>query len=207
VKNTAKHYITSDHGIDSSLFGKNEFVGVEAAYHFRKVNDEIFPTAGFDFTLAGEYVRNMQQWDRAYKNAVSSLAIYIPLGRAFSIATRAGGAALLGDADFYDFNTLDGYVNLRGYERERFSGKSVFYNNNEIRCVTNTRNYLFNGKIGLLAFCDQGRAWQPLERSDKWHTGYGGGLILIPFGTAPLTATYCTSVEGNFIQLKAGMFF
>ena len=87
------------------------------------------------------------------------------------------------------------------------SGKTIFYNNNELRWVTNTKNYFYNGKIGLLAFYDDGRVWQPLERSNKWHTGYGGGLILVPFNRIALTGTYCRSSEGNFIQLKAGIFF
>ncbi len=104
-------------------------------------------------------------------------------------------------------NKLGGYVNLRGYDRERFSGKTIFYNNNELRWVTNTKNYFFNGEIGLLAFYDDGRVWQPLERSNKWHTGYGGGLILIPFNKLVLTGTYCISEEAKFLQLKAGLFF
>ena len=57
--------------------------------------------------------------------------------------------------------------------RERFYGKTNFYNNNELRWIKNTHNYLFAGRIGLLAFVDNGRIWQPLELSDKWHTAYG----------------------------------
>jgi len=85
--------------------------------------------------------------------------------------------------------------------------ETMFYNNNELRWITDTKNYFFNGEIGLLAFYDEGRIWQPFEKSNKWHTGYGGGLVLIPFNKVVLTGTYCTSEEGNFIQLKAGMFF
>ena len=137
----------------------------------------------------------------------SALSVYVPLGRSFSIASRVGGATLNGDADFYDLNKLGGYANLRGYDRERFSGKTTFYNNNELRWLTNTKNYFYNGKIGLVAFYDDGRVWQPLETSNKWHIGYGGGVVLIPFDIAALTATYAKSKEGNFIQLKARMFF
>ena len=207
VQETAGSFITSDHSIDQSLFEPTGFAGVEAAYHLHKTNSRIFPTAGMDFLLAADYVHNLKETTRSFANVVSALSVYIPLGKSFSIASRAGGAALAGDADFYHLNKLGGYVNLRGYERERFSGKTTFYNNNEIRWVTNTNSYFFNGKIGLLAFYDDGRVWQPLEKSDKWHTGYGAGLILIPFNRAVLTGTYCTSEEGNFLQLKATTFF
>jgi len=207
VQKTNGHFVAVDHSIDTSLFNNNQFGGAEIAYHFRKTNNDKFPTAGINFLVAADYVQDLKQTDRSFTNVVSAVSVYIPLGRSFSLASRAGGAALIGDADFYHLNKLGGYVNLRGYERERFSGKTIFYNNNELRWVTNTKNYFFNGKIGLLAFYDQGRVWQPLEKSNKWHTGYGGGLILIPFGKAVLTGTYAVSEEGSFIMLKASLFF
>jgi len=207
VDKTAGKFVTADHGIDPSLFNSNQFGGAEAVYRFRKTNNDKFPTAGVDFLLAGGYVKNLKETSRSFTNVASALSVYIPLGRSFSVASRAGAATLNGDADFYHLNKLGGYVNLRGYDRERFSGKTIFYNNNELRWVTNTKNYFFNGQIGLLAFYDDGRVWQPLEKSDKWHTGYGGGLILIPFNKLVLTGTYCISEEAKFLQLKAGLFF
>ncbi len=159
------------------------------------------------FFLAADYIQNLSRTNHSFKNVASAISVYIPLGRSLSIASRAGGAALVGEADFYHLNTLGGYVNLRGYDRERFAGKTIFYNNNELRWITDTKNYLFNGQIGLLGFYDIGRVWQPLEKSNKWHSGYGAGFILIPFNKVTLSGTYCTSKEGNFIQLKAGLFF
>ena len=201
------HYITSDHAIDSTLFDKNHFGGAEVAYHFQRTNNDRFPTKGIDFLIAGDYMQNLQETNRHFQNFVSALSVYIPLGRSFTIASRAGGATLIGDADFYHLNKLGGYTNLRGYDRERFTGKTVFYNNNELRWVTNTKNIFFNGQLGLFAFYDQGRVWQPLEVSNKWHDGYGGGFFIIPFNRAALTATYATSTEGPFIQFKVGFLF
>jgi hypothetical protein len=207
VQRTSGHFIASDPVIDPSLFENRQFAGVEGAYHFRKTNNDKFPTAGIDFLLATDHVQNLKENNRSFTNVVSAFSVYIPLGKSFSLASRAGGATIAGDADFYHLNKLGGYVNLRGYDRERFSGKTMFYNNNELRWVSNTKNYFFNGEIGLLAFYDDGRVWLPLENSNKWHTGYGGGLILIPFNKLVLTATYCISEEAKFLQLKAGMFF
>ena len=205
--NTTGHYITSDHAIDSTLFEKNHFGGVELSYRFQRTNNDRFPTKGVDFLIAADYMQNLQETNRHFQNFVSTLSIYIPLGRYFTLASRAGGATLLGDADFYHLNKLGGYVNLRGYDRERFSGKTIFYNNNELRWATNTKNIFFNGQLGFFAFYDQGRVWQPLEVSNKWHSGYGGGFFIIPFNRASLTATYATSTEGPFIQFKVGFLF
>ena len=207
LKRTAKKFISENLAVDPALFDPRYFGGVEAGYSFTNTNSHIIPSRGVNFNLAAAYLQNLEINNRSFVNVLSNLSFYLPLSRQFTLAVRAGGATLSGKADFYHLNKLGGYVNLRGYDRERFYGKSSFYNNNELRWLTNTRNYFFNGKIGLLAFFDEGRVWNPGESSDKWHTGYGGGLILVPFNKIAATVTYCTSTEGPFIQLKAGLFF
>jgi hypothetical protein len=207
VENKGSHFVTSDHAIDSTLFDKNHFGGVELAYRFQRTNNDRLPTKGIDFLIAADYMQNLTETSRHFQNFVSTLSIYIPLGRSFTIASRAGGATLIGDADFYHLNKLGGYTNLRGYDRERFTGKTVFYNNNELRWATNTKNIFFNGQLGLFAFYDQGRVWQPLEVSNTWHNGYGAGFFIVPFNRAALTVTYATSTEGPFIQFKVGFLF
>jgi len=207
VETNSGNYIISDHAIDSTLFEKNHFGGVELSYRFTRTNNDRLPTKGIDFLIAADYMQNLQETNRHFQNFVSALSVYIPLSRSFTISSRAGGATLIGDADFYHLNKLGGYTNLRGYDRERFTGKTVFYNNNELRWATNTKNIFFNGQLGLFAFYDQGRVWQPLEVSNKWHSGYGAGFFIVPFNRAALTATYATSTEGPFIQFKVGFLF
>jgi len=193
--------------LDPALFDVNRFAGAEALYGFRKINDPVVPTKGFDFNIGAAWMQNLTRTDQQFAKFVSAASIYLPLGKMFSIAVRGGGAAVTGDADYYHMARIGGFVNLRGYERERFYGKTSFYNNNELRWFIPTKNYFFNGKIGLMTFYDQGRVWQPLEVSNKWHSGYGGGLILVPFNLVALTATYGVSEEAKILQLKVGMFF
>jgi hypothetical protein len=206
IDHNTDHYIATSH-IDPGVFEPRQFAGIEAGYQFSTINSLIYPTRGVNFLLAGGFVQNIKETNRSFAKVSGSFATYIPLGKSFSLALRAGGATLAGTADYYHMNILGGNENIRGYERERFFGKSIFYNNNEIRWVTNTRNYFFNGKIGLLAFYDQGRVWQPGELSDKWHSGYGGGIILIPFNKIALVGTYGISEEGGQLLLRASCFF
>jgi hypothetical protein len=207
IKEPAPHNISTISIIDPEVYSSKYFGGAEAVYTFKKTNNDITPTSGINFNFGVAYMENLQNSNSHFTKLVSSAAFYVPLGKSFSIAVRGGGGTVKGDADFYHLNKIGGFVNLRGYERERFYGKTSFYNNNELRWITNTKNYFFNGKIGLLAFYDQGRVWQPLETSTKWHTGYGGGLILVPFNRIALTGTYCISEEDKIVQLKAGLFF
>ena len=207
VKKTDEHFISENITIDSSVFSNKQFGGAEGGYHFQKTNDHILPTKGIDFSLGMMYAQDLKENTRSFTNLNSALSFYIPLGKSFSIGIRAGGGTIWGDADYYHLNRLSGNVNLRGFPNERFYGKSIFYNNNELRWVTNTRNFFFNGKIGLLAFYDDGRVWQPGEQSNVWHKGYGGGLMLVPFNKIVLVATYGVSTETTQLLLKAGLFF
>ena len=208
VERTSGKFISSiPLPVNLSQFSPKYFAGSEAAYTYHAVNNPIFPTKGIHFALGGLYLANLKKSNTSFTNLKSNFAFYLPLSRQFSIAARAGGEFLSGEADFYHLNKLKGNTNLRGYNRERFYGKSAFYNNNEIRWAADTKNFLFTGKIGLIGFYDVGRVWQPLEKSTKWHTGYGGGFFIVPFNKIAVSTTYDFSEEGPFLQLRIGMFF
>jgi len=200
-------YPSNEHLFKEPVSSTKQFAGASIGYDFRNTNNDVYPTKGVHFVLGGGYLQDIRNTNESFLKLASSFSFYLPLGKSFSLAIRAGGAIMNEDANYYHLNTLDGNENLRGYPRERFYGKNTFYNNNELRWVTNTKNYIFNGKIGLLAFFDQGRVWQPGEISTTWHNGYGGGLILIPFNKVALVGTYGKSKESSGILLKAEFFF
>jgi outer membrane translocation and assembly module TamA len=66
---------------------------------------------------------------------------------------------------------------------------------------------LFNGKIGLIGFLDQGRIWMPDETSNKWHVGYGGGFLVSPFNKIAATIYYGLSEDDQLIHIRLGRFF
>jgi len=206
-KNTGGHYIGDTRLIDPSVFARKQFGGVEAGYMYNNTNGSIYPTRGFVFNLAGGGLKNLSDTGSSFAKINSSVAVYLPVSKAFTFAMRAGGATVFGDPDFYHLNRLGGNIELRGFERERFYGESIFYTNTEIRWLTNTHNYLFNGKIGLVGFYDIGRVWMRGEKSSLWHAGYGTGLVLIPFNKVTLTAMYGISKEGDNLFFRAEMFF
>jgi outer membrane translocation and assembly module TamA len=95
-----------------------------------------------------------------------------------------------------------GGQNLRGFQRQRFYGKTAFYNSNELRFISNVKSYLYNGKAGLFAFVDDGRVWMPGETSNTLHVGYGGGIFLAPFNLVSAEVTYGFSREDNLLQFR-----
>jgi outer membrane translocation and assembly module TamA len=208
VKNEPSHFISETlPATDGSIFDRKQFAGVQLSYAYYKVNDEIVPTKGFGFSLNGSRTHNLSQTERSFNRYWTILGFYIPISKAFSIATRNGLFTVNGEPEFYQYNWLGGGQNLRGFNRQRFYGKTSFYNNNELRWIPNIRSYFFNGKIGLIAFLDEGRVWMPDQSSDKWHVGYGGGLLISPFNKIAATIYYGMSEEDKRIHLRVSRFF
>ncbi len=201
------HYLGNGINIDPSVFNRKQFAGLEVGYRYDHTNGSICPSRGFTFQFGGGFLKNLADTGSAFAKMNAIAGFYLPLSRSFIFAVRAGGATLFGNPDFYHLNRLGGNVELRGYERERFYGKSIFYTNTELRWITNTKNYFFNGRIGLIGFYDIGRVWMPEEKSSRWHDGYGMGLAILPFNKITLMAMYGLSDEGDNLFFRAELFF
>jgi hypothetical protein len=188
--------------IDSTVFNVKDFAGIAAEYSFSKLNDAIVPTAGI--TLSGNisYTQNVNESSKSFWKYGGNLQLYIPLFYKFSLAVSGGIETVDGSPEFYQYPSIGGGLDLRGFQRQRFYGKTAFYNSNEFRFISKVRSYLFNGKAGLLAFVDDGRVWMPSEKSNTLHVGYGGGVILDPFNFIFVDITYGFSDEDQLLQFR-----
>lgn len=210
VEPTSDHFISASHQlVDPDVFKLNRYAGVQAGYSFLKANDQLAPTEGIGFNLGTGYISNLGEKNKDFVKAVASAFVYVPLNKRFSLAVRAGGGIISGDAPYYYQNTVGGagVGEIRGYDRERFYGKHSFHLNNDLRWIFPTRNFIFNGRAGLLGFYDIGRVWQPGEVSKLWHDSYGFGVLVVPYNKFAVSATYGISKEGNYLHFKAGFFF
>ena len=100
--------------------------------------------------------------------------------------------------------------NVRGFLGERYTGKSSFYNNLEARLrLFHFNAYIFPADFGIIGLLDNGRVWVQDDSSSVWHTGYGGGIYLNPFGIAVLSATYTFSKDetAGLLNIKLGWWF
>jgi hypothetical protein len=188
-------------------FERKHYVGAEAEYGYEKLDNPVVPTKGMGFTAAVRYAHNLKEKDKDFTRYSASAGVYIPLIRNISLGLKAGGATVEGNPEFFQLNELGGSRLLRGYVRERFFGKTSFYNGNELQWIRDFKSYFWNGKLGLFAHFDQGRVWQPGENSSKWHRGYGGGLIMVPFNKMAFSASYSLSAEDRVIHVRVGKFF
>ena len=180
----------------------DHFAGAEFEYLYQNVNDSILPTRGFSFLTSANFSHNLKQTDRSLAKFGADVKFFVPLTKTFSLAIKGGATTLTGKPEFYQYNIVGGTETLRGQQRDRFYGNSTAYNQNELRWISDVRSYIFNGKIGLFGLYDIGRTWLDGEKSNKWHTGYGGGIILSPFNFITLSAAYAISKEDNNLHIQ-----
>jgi len=94
---------------------------------------------------------------------------------------------------------------LRGFRKNRFSGRSLAYGSLELRQkVFGSKSFLFPGDIGVIGFGEMGRVWMPNEESKTWHTSYGGGLYYAPFNMVIISGTVAFSKEEKLFNLSVG---
>lgn len=186
--------------VDKNLYTKKDFAGAAVNIIVQNVNDRIVPTKGIDFLATMSYTQNVAEKNRNITRYEGMFNFYLPILKNLVLSVRSGGATLTGKPEFYQLNSLAGSDNLRGYRRDRFWGKTTFYNANELQWLTNFRSRIFNGKVGLFGLFDEGRVWQPGENSDTWHTAVGGGVMLAPFNKLLLSLSYAKAKgeESNF---------
>ena len=144
-----------------------------------------------------------------YGGLLSELNLYLsPIKKsAFVIAARFGAGTTVGSPSFFQQMYLGGKT-LRGFHTNRFGGKTVLYNNLELRMkLFDFHGYLLPGSVGLIVFNDIGRVWVPGESSSTWHDGYGGGIYVVPAQLILIHAVAGFSREGVLPYVSIGFRF
>ncbi|MEO7444221.1 MAG: ShlB/FhaC/HecB family hemolysin secretion/activation protein, partial [Ferruginibacter sp.] len=200
IADTARYIAKGPTSYQTGLYMNKNFTGAHLEYVYQALNDSILPTKGVSLKLFSAFTYNLYRKDN-FTNFGTEANAYLPLGKTFSLAVKAGAATLTGSPEFYQYNRIGGTNTLRGYQRDRFYGNTAVFNQNELRWITDFRTHLVNGKIGLFALYDIGRVWVPNDNSNTWHPGYGGGLILSFFNRITGSVAYAVSPEDASIHL------
>ena len=107
-------------------------------------------------------------------------------------ALRLGVGHNMGAYEIPQAQYLSGTENLRGFRRDRFAGRTVLFQNTELRIkLTDFTTFLFPGTLGVFVFNDIGKVWVPNENSNRWHDGYGGGIYIAPIRAGSVNCFCC----------------
>ncbi len=199
-------------GRDSaSLYSTKEYLGGRVKLDINYINNEIFPTRGITWFTSFTSLKGLNSSSKTITDLQSDMTIYASisdLSKVSGVLRFGGGRIFAKDFEFFQAKTLGVQNYLRGYRRNRFSGKGMAYGSGELRFkIFKSKSFVLPGDVGLLGFADFGRVWQDNENSKKWHNSFGGGLYFIPFNLVAISATVAISPEDKLFNFSFGTKF
>jgi hypothetical protein len=186
-------------GISSSIEKKENYIGAKLDFTVDTRNHPALPSKGIFWNTTFRYLSGNK---KAYVKNVSQLnsefSFYVSLVKKWlTWANRTGVGVTMGDSlDFYHAQYLGSSEDLRGYRKQRFAGRSKFFNQTELRLkLVNLKTYLFPASFGMFAFFDAGRVWVKNDNVSKMATGFGGGFWIAPLNKLVINLSVAVSSE------------
>ena len=199
-------------GKDSAgLYATKEYLGGRVKLDINYINNEVFPTRGITWFTSFTSLKGLNNSSKTITDIQSDMTIYASISDLSKVSgvLRFGGGKIFSDEfEFFQAKTLGVQNYLRGYRRNRFSGRSMAYGSGELRFkIFKSKSFVLPGDVGLLGFADFGRVWQDNENSKKWHNSFGGGVYFIPFNIVAISATVAVSKEERLFNFSVGTKF
>jgi outer membrane protein assembly factor BamA len=198
-------------GVDTaSLFKPKSYLGWQFEANIDTRENDVMPSHGVFWKNTAKVVKGVNKYANDFAQLSTDLSVYLNLNAASDLvlAARVGAGISYGNYEFFQAQYLSGLENLRGFRKFRFAGDKALYNNIDLRMrLADFRGYILPGSIGLVLFHDIGRVWVEQESSDRWHTGYGGGLWLSPGKRYIIAACYGFSRDGGLPFVTLGFQF
>jgi|CXWL01.1.fsa_nt_gi hypothetical protein len=195
----------------ATIFERQSYVGAKLSLIIDSRDNKVLPEKGVNWVSTAKILKGLG--DNSYSNVTqinTDFAFYFNLiPDRLTFANRTGAGITLGDGfEFFQAQYLGSDDNLRGYRKERFAGKSKFYNQAELRLrLANFRTYLFPAAFGIMAFVDAGRVWVDNDNDSKLLSGYGGGFWFSPLRRLLITVSYAISKEDKIPLVGLGWKF
>tara|TARA_R110002051_G_scaffold143507_6_gene216506 strand:+ start:15460 stop:19176 length:3717 start_codon:yes stop_codon:yes gene_type:complete len=189
----------------------SDFVGAHASYAYENKDNVAFPTLGMSTSLQLGFKDNITVDGGNFGYIIPSLGIdyrLIPNGR-LVFATKWKAHFNVGNGyEFYQAASIGGLDGLRGFRNQRFTGKTSYYQNTDIRFSLNKkRTRLLPMAMGIFGGFDYGRVWIPEMSSGRWHTSYGGGFFLNASDFITINTALFTSEDGPRFTFGLGFGF
>lgn len=192
------NYVASLLPSASDEYRKKYYAGAEIHLVLNTRNSEVIATRGIVFNTYARLLAGLNAYSYNIAETGGNFIFYTDFiaKNRIILASNFGAAHNFGRYEIAQAQYLGRKDNLRGFRVERFAGRSVAYNNTELRIkLTNLNLYLFPAAFGIFGFNDIGRVWADSEVSTHWHDGYGGGIWLAPVNRIVVTGSLAFSNE------------
>ncbi|MCD0488673.1 BamA/TamA family outer membrane protein [Pedobacter sp. MC2016-14] len=207
AKRFLKEFDTSNP--DEAVFADRIYGGLVSILTYDTRNNISMPKKGVFWKTSVTGQKQVNGNHDTYGAAHTEFRFYLNPGNSgFIIANRVGAGTTFGKPTFYQKMQLGGVHTLRGFHTNRFTGKSMLYNNLDLRVkLFDFTSYITPGTVGIVGFNDVGRVWEQGQSSNTWHYGYGGGLYVVPAELILIQAVVGASKEGALPYISLGFNF
>lgn len=197
-------------GINPDVFESQSFYGVEGVYEYNNFDNAALPKSGIGFKLTAGYKANFES-DKSFSYVIPELRLTKKIdSRGILVyATKLKAHVnLSNEFEFYQAASIGDGDGLRGFRQERFSGKSAFYHNSDLRLsLGKIRNAFIPIAYGFYGGFDYGRVWVENDNSNEWHTSPGGGVFFNIAGFTTANFGYFSSDEGGRLNILLSLAF
>jgi predicted phosphodiesterase len=194
---------------DSWELKSQDYIGLSTHYNLSNLDNKVNPHSGIDFRIGGDYLRNIDKEDVDFLKFSTQLSVFIPINfikKQTTLSIRTGAAHNVGKHTFYQSNFLSGWKNFRGVDRNRYSGKSIFYNNFDLRVsLFDVSNYVLPFDVGVLGHYDL--AIVDSDYETPWLSSYGGGAFINILDAFILVGTYSFSKNNRLLSIGGKFLF
>jgi hypothetical protein len=196
-------------GLDSaSVYSTKTYLGGKAGMEVNYIDNNFMPTRGVYWNTEFSSYATLHHSGDPVTKIISDMTVYgswtIP-ARTVAVLKLGGGHIFNKDFEYFQSLSLGQNNFLRGFRKNRFSGRSLAYGSLELRQkLFGSRSFLFPGDIGVIGFGDVGRVWMQNEDSKKWHSSYGAGLYFAPFNIVIISGTVAFSKEETLFNIGVG---
>ncbi len=213
IDKTEGRYISDSNDLNevpNTIFDDQNYIGADVTYKFENVDNKIYPTLGLKTSLQIGVKSNIDskntfgyvipEFGFVYKLISSGKLVF---------ATKIKAHINIGDDyEFYHAVSIGASGGLRGFRNQRFTGKSSFYQNMDVRYKFNKlKTGVLPISLGVFGGFDYGRVWVKNDTSNKWHNSYGGGLIIDLYGLTSAKLGVFGSNEDTLFSFGLSMGF
>lgn len=194
--------IKDDDGLNTNVLYpdiETNLIGVSAGIELDKRDNPSAPFTGYYFSVTGGFFPDIFDNNFNFGKVTADMRAYFGYKQNVSLALRLRGEKIFGDFPFFESAFLGGSKLLRGFPSERFAGDGSLFAAAESRLKLFRMNFLLPETFGIFGFAETGRVFLNGENSEKWHTGFGGGIFMFLINRdITFKLTYARSVEKDY---------
>ncbi|RMZ60338.1 metallophosphoesterase [Chryseobacterium nematophagum] len=211
VQRKDNRFVDISPDVRPEVFTNQQFAGANYTFSYKNLDNVAFPTLGMEFMVNADWKANLSNFNKNFLTLSGTLTIDHRLDkRGNFVLANSSNAMWISNTnfEFYQAASIGGNNGMRAFRNERFSGRSYFTNNSEIRWdFGRVRNNIVPANMGILLGYDVGRVWNNNENSRKWHQSVGVGFWMSIVEMFSARLNYFQGTDGGRISAGVGMTF